>query len=178
MDHNNWKTSHRLDRIEKEDWYMLEAIRASWRSPDPNTQVGACLVTPDGRPLGSGYNGAPRGMPLTAMPWERKGDWLDTKYAYVVHAEKNAILNSVGDTTGSIMYATMFPCNECAKDLVQAGVRQLFYLTNPYIDQDFSKAAAWILGQSYVRTEQYQWKNIKAIHMHLKALLETIPLQE
>jgi dCMP deaminase len=176
MSLGKWKLNHRENRPSRDDWHMLRAITASWRSPDPNTQVGACLVTQDNRPLGEGYNGAPRGMDLYAMPWEREGDWADTKYAYVVHAEKNAILNSSGVTDGASMFCTLYPCNECAKDIVQAGIKEVVYLSNPYITEDFTKVAAWILGQSGIQVRQHVWQNPETIKQHLKTLLEGLTL--
>lgn len=161
----------RPDRLCWEDYHMLRAIIASWRSPDPNTQVGACLVNKDNRPLGEGYNGAPRGMDVCSFNWARTGDYLETKYPFVVHAEKNAISNAIKLTTGCRIYCTLYPCNECSKDIVQAGISELIYLTNPYKEQDSCKASKYILEASGVKTRKHKWTSLTAVQKYLKKLL-------
>ena len=120
-------TEARQDRIGWQDNYMLQAIVASWRSPDPNTQVGAAIVDPAKKTLVStGYNGWPRGIGNDQLPWDKANEnAYDNKYAYVVHAEKNAIVNAGKPVDGCVLYVTMFPCNECAKDLIQAGIVEI-----------------------------------------------------
>lgn len=111
--------------------FMGIAEVASRRSKDPMTQVGACIVSEDNRILSIGYNGTPNGFPDDSFPWGREGDFLDTKYAFVVHAERNAILNFRGNLrefAGSTVYTTHFPCNECAKEIAQVGIKHVIYL--------------------------------------------------
>lgn len=113
----------------KETFIGIAEVAAK-RSKDPKTQVGACIVSEDNRILSIGYNGTPNGFDDSVFPWEREGDFLNTKYAYVVHAERNAVLNFRGNLrefTGSIAYVTHFPCNECAKELAQVGVSKVVY---------------------------------------------------
>ena len=105
------------------------------RSKDPNTQVGACIVSKDNRILSIGYNGAPNGFPDECMPWERSGENLYTKYFYVCHAEMNAILNYRGskkDLEEAKIYVDLFPCNECAKLIIQSGIKEVIYLSDKY----------------------------------------------
>ena len=133
--------SHRHNRLGWHELGMLEAILISERSPDPNTQVGCCLIDQNMIQIGKGYNGAPRGMDLDAMPWGREGNPEDTKYPYVVHAEVNCILNTSAPTKGSFMYCTLFPCNECMKFIISAQVGLLYYMEDKYADLWSTKVA-------------------------------------
>ena len=112
------------------------ALRSAQRSKDPNTQVGACIVSDDNRILSIGYNGAPRGLDDDSMHWDREGGFLDTKYAYVCPGELNAILNYRGDLTGSKIYVALFPCNECAKAIIQSGIKEVIYKEDKYATSD------------------------------------------
>lgn len=147
------------DRLEWDDHHMLLALVTSQRSPDPNTQVGACIVDQRNRVLGVGYNGYPRGIGVTNFTWNRKecGDPCQTKYPYVVHAEKNAIYNAVKSVADGKLYVTMYPCNECAKDIIQAGIREVIYLTNPYEDTWQTKASKAMLETVDVAVRQHKW---------------------
>ena len=121
----------RTDYITWDEYFMAVALLAAMRSKDPNTQVGACIVGEDKRILSTGYNGFPCGCSDDEFPWEREGD--DTKYQYVVHAELNAILNANGkNLAGSKIYVALFPCNECAKAIIQAGIKEIIYLSDKY----------------------------------------------
>ena len=126
----------RQDYINWDEYFMGIAILSTYRSKDPNTQVGACIVNDENKILSIGYNGAPRGLDDDNMPWEREGNFTETKYAYVCHSELNAILNYSGNLQGTKMYVTLFPCNECAKVIVQAGVKEIIYLSDKYKDTD------------------------------------------
>lgn len=140
------------------DTHMLMALLASRRSPDPNTQVGACVIDSGNRMLGTGYNGAPRGINVHNIPWAREGeDPSETKYAYVVHAEQNAIYNCSSSVEGTTMYATMFPCNNCAKDIIQSGILKLVFLSNPYENTWWCKVAKNMLQQVDIQVKQHQW---------------------
>ena len=112
---------------------MGVALLAAERSKDPNTQVGACIVDDQNRILSTGYNGFPQGCSDDEFPWAREGAEGETKYQFVVHAELNAILNSRGkNLTGSKLYVGLFPCNECAKAIIQSGVKEVVYLSDKY----------------------------------------------
>ena len=114
----------RTDYISWDEYFMGVALLSAKRSKDPSTQVGACIVNEDKRIVGIGYNGFPRGCEDKIFPWEREGKFLTTKYAYVVHAEVNAILNSSSNLNGATLYVSLFPCNECAKVIIQSGIRR------------------------------------------------------
>lgn len=114
-----------------DEYFMGVAMLAAGRSKDPNTQVGACIVSPENIIISTGYNGMPKGCSDDEFPWERTGE--ETKYPFVVHAELNAILNANGrDLRGSRLYVALFPCNECAKAIIQSGVKEVLYLSDKY----------------------------------------------
>ena len=134
---------------------MGVAVLSSLRSKDPNTQVGACIVSSEKKIVGVGYNGFPTGLSDDELPWEREGDWLDTKYPYVCHAELNAILNSsLPSLKGATLYVALFPCNECAKAIIQAGIRRIVYLSDKYDGTDGNKASKLMLSQAGVKYEK------------------------
>ena len=113
-----------------DEYFMGVALLSAKRSKDPSTQVGACLVNHDKRIIGIGYNGFPIGCSDDIFPWGKGNtDELNNKYPYVVHAEANAILNSSGNLKGATVYVTLFPCNECAKLLIQSGIKHIVYMT-------------------------------------------------
>ncbi len=121
----------RTDYISWDEYFMGVALLAAMRSKDPNTQVGACIVDAENRILSTGYNGFPSGCSDDEFPWAREGE--ETKYPYVVHAELNAILNARGKNLfGSRIYVALFPCNECAKAIIQSGIREVVYLSDKY----------------------------------------------
>ena len=121
----------RMDYISWDEYFMGIAMLAARRSKDPSTQVGACIVSADNIIISTGYNGMPKGCSDDIFPWDREGD--DTKYPYVVHAELNAILNANGrDLRGSRIFVALFPCNECAKAIIQSGVKEVLYLSDKY----------------------------------------------
>lgn len=120
------------DYIGWDEYFMGVALLSSKRSKDPNTKVGACIVNEEKRIVGIGYNGFPVGCDDKKFPWNREGDFLDTKYPYVVHAEPNAILNSNSRTSGCTLYVSLFPCNECAKLIIQSGIKEIVYMDDKY----------------------------------------------
>lgn len=122
-------------------YFMSIAHLSALRSKDPNTQVGACIVNPQKRVVGVGYNGFPKGCNDDEFPWEREGDFLDTKYPYVVHAELNAILNSIQSLNGCTIYVSLFPCNECAKAIIQSGIKCVVYESDKYNGTDANIAS-------------------------------------
>ena len=125
----------RKDYISWDEYFMGVAILASQRSKDPSTQVGACIIDGDKRILSTGYNGFPQGCSDDEFPWNRDESKGDTKYQYVVHAELNAILNASGKKLfGSTVYVGLFPCHECAKAIIQSGIKEVIYLSDKYHD--------------------------------------------
>ena len=119
--------------INWDEYFMGVALLAAMRSKDPSTQVGACIVDGDNRILSTGYNGFPYGCSDDEFPWDRTGERNDTKYPFVVHAELNAILNARGkNLSGAKIYVDLFPCNECAKAIIQSGIKEVVYLSDKY----------------------------------------------
>ena len=118
----------RLDYIEWEDYFMALALLSAMRSKDPNRQVGACIADSENRIVGIGYNGFPRGCSDDVLPWGKSEKWLHTKYPYVCHAEMNAIMNKNSTKlNGCRMFVTLFPCNDCAKLIIQSGISEVIY---------------------------------------------------
>ena len=129
----------RADYLSWEEYFMAIAKLSAMRSKDPSTQVGACIVSNDNRILSIGYNGAPNGFDDDKFPWAREGTNLETKYPYVCHAELNAILNYRGskkDLENAKIYVDLFPCNECAKIIIQSGIKEVIYLSDKYADSE------------------------------------------
>ena len=146
----------RQDYISWDEYFMGIALLSAMRSKDNNSQVGACIVSPENKILSLGYNGMPIGCNDDDMPWEREGSDLDTKYMYVCHSELNAILNSPNhDLRGSRMYVTLFPCNECAKAIIQAGIRTIIYESDKYADTPATRASKRMLNAAGGRDYQY-----------------------
>lgn len=129
------------------------ALLSAQRSKDPNTQVGACIVNPEKKIVGTGYNGFPIGCSDDELPWLREGDFTETKYPYVCHAELNAILNSnQRELKKCSIYVGLFPCNECAKAIIQAGIREVIYLSDKYKTTDSIKASKAMFKMAKVKT--------------------------
>ena len=146
----------RTDYINWDEYFMGIATLTAMRSKDPNSQVGACIVSPENKILSLGYNGMPIGCNDDDMPWDREGDALDTKYMYVCHAELNAILNSAhNNLKGARIYVTMAPCNECAKAVIQSGIREVVYREDKYPDSPTSIASRMMFKASGVKVTQY-----------------------
>ncbi|MGL4867145.1 MAG: deoxycytidylate deaminase [Cetobacterium sp.] len=150
--------SKRTDYIDWDEYFMGVAILSAKRSKDPGTQVGACIVTPDKRIVGVGYNGLPSGCSDDEFPWNRDGDFLDSKYAYVCHAELNAILNSTKNLKGCTIYVDLFPCNECAKSIIQSGIHEIVYLSDKYSDTDSNIASKKLLNSAKIKFRQLEPK--------------------
>ena len=154
----------RTDYISWNEYFMAIAKLSGMRSKDPNTQVGACIVSNDNRILSIGYNGAPNGFNDEKFPWGREGNPLETKYLYVVHAERNAILNYRGsrkDLENSKIYVDLFPCNECAKEIIQAGIKEVVYLSDKYADTDETIASKKLLDSCNVQYRKIDLKDSK-----------------
>ena len=161
MDSNYISDVYRSLRVEKitkrqgyirwDEYFMGVALLSAQRSKDPNTQVGACIVNRDKKIVGVGYNGFPTGCSDEELPWNREGSFLNTKYPYICHAELNAILNSISrDLKGATIYVALFPCNECAKAIIQSGIKEVVYLSDKYKDSDAVKASKIMFEQAGV----------------------------
>ena len=148
-------SSKRTDYISWDEYFMGVAILSGMRSKDPNSQVGCCIVSQDNKILSMGYNGFPKGCSDDEFPWDRVGDPLDTKYIYVAHSELNAILNySGGSLAGAKLYVSLFPCNECAKAIIQSGIRKIVYASDKYAHTDSTKASKRMLMSAGVELVQ------------------------
>ena len=142
--------------ISWDEYFMGIAMLSALRSKDPNTKVGACIVDDDNKVVSIGYNGMPCGLPEDELSWQR-GEGLDSKYLYVCHAEFNAILNTRNGSSlkGCTLYVTLFPCNECAKAIIQSGIKKVVYYENKYPDSDSVKAAEMLFKIAKVEVEEY-----------------------
>lgn len=146
----------RSNYINWDEYFMGVALLSGERSKDPNSQVGACIVSEDNKILSIGYNGFPRGCSDDEISWEREGEFADTKYPYVCHGELNAILNYTGTTLkNSRIYVALFPCNECAKAIIQAGIKEVIYKSDKYADTEATKISKKLLDMSKVKYRQY-----------------------
>ncbi|MBR4581589.1 MAG: dCMP deaminase family protein [Lachnospiraceae bacterium] len=146
----------RTDYISWDEYFMGIAILSGERSKDPNTQVGACIVGEDNRILSVGYNGFPNGCSDELFPWAREGDELETKYPFVAHSELNAILNyRGGNLEGTKLYVSLFPCNECAKAIIQAGIRTVIYDSDKYDGTPGNIASKKMFDAAGVEYRQY-----------------------
>lgn len=146
----------REDYISWDEYFMGVAMLSAMRSKDPNTQVGACIVSPEHKILSMGYNGFPVGCSDDDFPWSREGDPLENKYFYSTHSELNAILNYRGGSLeGASMYVTLFPCNECAKAIIQSGIKRLVYDSDKYETTPSVVASKKMLSAAGVEIERY-----------------------
>ena len=147
----------RLDYISWDEYFMGVALLAAGRSKDPSTQVGACIVDNSNRIISTGYNGFPQGCSDDDFPWNRNESEGETKYPFVVHAELNAVLNAGGKQLfGSRIYVALFPCNECAKAIIQAGIKEVIYLSNKYDGTPSVEASKRMLISSGVKLTQFK----------------------
>ena len=147
----------RKDYITWDEYFMGVALLSGMRSKDPNTQVGACIVSEDNKILSMGYNGFPLGCSDEEFPWAREGETVDTKYAYVTHSELNAILNYRGGSLqGAKLYVSLFPCNECAKAIIQSGIKTVIYDDDKYADSPASVASRRMFDAAGVEYRRYE----------------------
>ncbi|MGD9604573.1 MAG: cytidine/deoxycytidylate deaminase family protein [Bacilli bacterium] len=153
----------RTDYISWDKYFMGVAILSQMRSKDPNTQVGACIVNPQKRIVGIGYNGFPIGCDDDKFPWENNGDFLDTKYPYVVHAEPNAILNAISSLDNCTIYVTLFPCHECAKLIIQSGIKEVVYLSEKYLGTPSDQAAKKMFDAAHVSYRKLPNMSLKLV---------------
>ena len=145
----------RQEYLSWDDYFMAVALLSGKRSKDPSTQVGACIVNKNNVIESIGYNGLPKGCSDDEFPWEKEGEMLNTKYPFVVHAELNAILNAKGkDLSGCKIYVALFPCNECAKAIIQSGISEVVYLSDKYANTDSVKASKMMFKCAGVELRQ------------------------
>ena len=150
----------REDYLSWDEYFMGIAVLSSMRSKDPSTQVGACIVDKDNKIISMGYNGMPKCCDDDEYPWDRSGDPLKTKYLFVCHAELNAILNCHGGSVkDAICYTTLFPCYECAKAIIQAGISEVVYLSDKYSETDSTKASKKMFDSAKVKYRQFNTTN-------------------
>ena len=160
----------RNDYLIWDEYFMAIALLSSKRSKDPSTQVGACIVSSDNRILSIGYNGAPNGYDDDIFPWGKDGNKLETKYLYVVHAERNAILDYRGikkDFEGSKIYVALFPCNECAKEIIQSGIKEVIYLSDKHSDTEETIASKRLFNECGVNYRQLPKENQKSLIINM-----------
>lgn len=151
----------RTDYIGWDEYFMGIAMLSAERSKDNSTQVGACIVNSDNKIVSVGYNGMPTGCNDDEMPWERKADSpLDTKYPFVCHAELNAILNrNAANLKDCTLYVTLFPCNECAKAIIQSGIKRVVYYSNKYDGTESVTSSQFLFRKCGISVEQYTKSN-------------------
>ncbi len=143
---------------------MAVALLSAQRSKDPSTQVGACVANDSNKIVGVGYNGFPWGCPDDELPWAREGDYLDTKYPYVCHAELNAVLNATTQNLKNCrIYVGLFPCNECTKVIIQSGICEIIYLSDKYAESDSVKASKRMLDKSKTEYRQFKGHNKEVV---------------
>jgi len=151
----------RTDYIGWDEYFMGVAHLSAMRSKDDSSQVGACIVNQKNRIVGIGYNGFPIGCSDDELPWEKNEDFLSSKYAYVVHAEPNAILNSSVDLEGSRIYVTLYPCNECAKLIIQSGIKEVIYLEHKYPQDPIFEASRRLFTMANIKVRQLENYNLR-----------------
>jgi len=175
--YEEWKLKHQIfeqqrkDYLNWDEYFMAIAKLSAMRSKDPNTQVGACIVGSDNRILSIGYNGCPNGYPDENFPWQRNGEPLETKYLYVVHAERNAILNYRGnrrDFENGRIYVDLFPCNECAKEIIQSGITEVIYLSDKYANSNETIASKKLFDACKVSYRQLGKEHQKVLTLNLE----------
>ncbi len=148
----------RTDYISWDEYFMGVAKLTGLRSKDPSTQVGALVASDKNKVLTMGYNGMPIGCKDDDMPWDREGDALETKYLYVCHAEFNAILNATGSLENGRIYVTLFPCNECAKAIIQSGIKEVIYMDDKYANTPSIIASKKMFDMTGVKYRKYEGK--------------------
>ena len=153
----------RSDYISWDEYFMGIAMLSACRSKAPNTTVGACIVNDRNRIMSVGYNGFPSGCDDDEFPWEREGSAFNTKYAYVCHAELNAILNASGDLRGCKVYVALFPCNECAEAIIQSGIKEVVYISDKYRNTASVRASKRMFDAAGVKYTKLEMKRDKLV---------------
>ena len=155
--------------ISWDEYFMGVSLLSAFRSKDPNTPVGACIVNEDKRIVAVGYNGMPQGCNDNDFPWQREGDFLENKYTYVVHAELNAVLNTTSSLKNCTLYVSLFPCNECCKAIIQSGISKIVYLSDKYNGEPSDVAAKRMLNAAGVNYAKMV-PNIESLPLSFVAL--------
>jgi len=147
----------RAEYLDWHEYFMAVSFLSAQRSKDPATQVGACIVNPDKRIVGIGYNGMPRGCADHGLPWGKTSkNELDNKYMYVCHAEMNAIMNkNSASVEGCSIYVALFPCNECSKMIIQSGIKEVVYFSDKHAEKASTIASKRLLDMAGVEFRQY-----------------------
>ena len=154
----------RSNYLQWDDYFMSVAFLSAQRSKDPVTQVGACIVDTDNKIVGIGYNGMPNGCDDDMLPWGKTDNWLDSKYPYVCHAEMNAILNrNASSVKNCKLYVALFPCNDCAKLIIQSGITKVLYYSDKHKHKDSMIASRRLLDLAGIEYKQYIPKQEKVI---------------
>lgn len=154
----------RKDVLSWDEYFMSIAVLASRRSKDPNTQVGCCIANNRNVIISIGYNGFPRNCGENDFPWDREGKLEDTKYAYVVHSELNAILNSKqSDLSDCKLYVSLFPCNECAKAIIQSGIKQVYYLCDTHKEDNIYRISKKLFDCAGVKYTQLDFNDKEVV---------------
>lgn len=161
----------RKDYLSWDEYFMAIAKLSAMRSKDPSTQVGSCIVSDDNRILSIGYNGAPNGFSDERFPWAKEGNKLETKYPYVCHSELNAIVNYRGnkkELENAKIYVDLFPCNECAKIIIQSGIKEVIYLSNKYAEKEDWIASRRLFDECGITYKKIDLKEEREIKIDLK----------
>ena len=145
-----------MAHISWNEYFMGVASLSAKRSKDPSTQVGACVVNQDKRIIGIGYNGFPMGCSDDVYPWGKSANYLDSKYPYVVHAEPNAILNCTSSLKDATLYVTLFPCCECAKLIIQSGIKEIVYVSDSHAADDTTIASKKLFNAAGIKCRQFR----------------------
>lgn len=156
----------RKDYLSWDEYFMGVAKLSALRSKDPNTRVGACIVNSDLRIVGIGYNGMPKGADDQIFPWQNEGEFLETKYPYVVHAEANAILNATQSLKNAMIYVTLFPCNECTKLIIQSGIKEIVFEDDKYQNSKEHQAALKMLKAAQVTYRKIEVGDLSYAKVH------------
>lgn len=158
-------TGKREDYLDWSDYFMATAVLAAQRSKDPVTQVGAVIVNDDKKIVGVGYNGFPQGCSDNDFPWKKDSEnSLNNKYMFVVHAEVNAILNKTSaDTKGCILYVVLFPCNECAKVIIQSGFKEIVYMSDKYAHMESTIGSKLMFDAAGIKYTKFVPKENKIV---------------
>jgi dCMP deaminase len=149
------KIEPRKNYLSWDECFMQMANVIAQRSKDPSTQAGAVVVNQDNVVVGLGYNGWPRGIEVNQLPWEREGKPSETKYVYICHAEENAVYNANNSTKDCKIYCTLFPCNECAKTIIQNGIKEVIFESDKYHDTESCIASRKMLDLAGIKYREY-----------------------
>ena len=149
----------RTERYTWDDTWMSMAVVMAERSPDPNTQVGSVIISQENKLISGGYNGTPKGICPSSIPWDREGEPGKTKYDWIIHSEQNAIDNATASTKNGKCYVTLQCCNNCSMSLIQAGIKEIIYLDDKYKDMWFTKIGLDMLERVDIIVRKHEWSD-------------------